>query len=214
MERVVLVHGLWTPGTELFLLERRLGAAGLRPVRLAYRSVVDEVDESADRLARLAREMEGDAIHLVGHSLGGVVAVHAARSGRLERGGRIVCLGSPLSGSRSARVLRGLPGGKRLLGRSASLLTRTDAPPWVGPGDLGIVAGSLPLGLGMLLGGLPRPHDGVVSVDETRLYGATDHVVLPVSHFGMLWSRAVAEQVIGFLSTGAFPFRRDRDSAR
>ncbi len=205
MDRVVLVHGLWTPGTELFLIERRLHAGGFRTVRLRYRSVAEGVERGAERLARLTREMDGETIHFVGHSLGGVVAVHAAQSGRLGSVGRIVCLGSPLAGSRSAQTLSGLPGGRRLLGRSASVLTRHGGAPWTGPGDLGIVAGSFPLGLGMILGGLARPHDGVVSVEETRIEGATDHVVLRVSHFGMLWSRSVAERAIHFLATGAFP---------
>ncbi|MCZ6498198.1 MAG: alpha/beta hydrolase, partial [Gammaproteobacteria bacterium] len=51
---------------------------------------------------------------------------------------------------------------------------------------------------------LPSPHDGTVAVEETRLEGATEHIVLPVSHLSMLWSGVVAEQVVNFLSSGRF----------
>jgi hypothetical protein len=43
-----------------------------------------------------------------------------------------------------------------------------------------------------------------VAVEETRLEGATDHVVLHCTHTSMLWSRPVAEQVIAFLRQGRF----------
>jgi hypothetical protein len=58
-----------------------------------------------------------------------------------------------------------------------------------------------------MLGRLPGPHDGTVAVAETRLPGATDHVVLPVTHFSMLTSRAVADQVVAFLRRGRFEHR-------
>ena len=48
------------------------------------------------------------------------------------------------------------------------------------------------------------PHDGTVSVDETRLKGATDFITLPVSHTGMLISARVATQVVTFLRSGKF----------
>ena len=84
---------------------------------------------------------------------------------------------------------------------------------WLGAGrcdpgngrEIGIVAGSLPLGLGcMVAPGLPRPSDGVVSVAETDVPGMRDRIVLRVSHSGMLVSRAVARQICAFLRDGAF----------
>jgi hypothetical protein len=75
---------------------------------------------------------------------------------------------------------------------------------WNGTRDLGVIAGDRAFGMGRLIGPLPKPNDGTVTVAETRLPGATDHIVLPVTHLSMLWSGDVAEQVIAFLRDGHF----------
>jgi len=48
----------------------------------------------------------------------------------------------------------------------------------------------------------------VGSVEETRLPGMRDHIVLNVSHSGMLVSRAVAHQISTFLHDGTFEHAR------
>ena len=47
-------------------------------------------------------------------------------------------------------------------------------------------------------------HDGTVAVEETRIPGLTDHLVLPHSHVGMLFAQDVADQVAHFLRHGRF----------
>jgi hypothetical protein len=71
--------------------------------------------------------------------------------------------------------------------------------------EIGVIAGRMPVGAGRIVApDLPAPHDGAVTVEETRLPAMRDHVVLNVSHSGMLVSRAVAQQVEAFLRNGAF----------
>ena len=60
------------------------------------------------------------------------------------------------------------------------------------------------MGVGRLLGGLRGANDGTVSLEETRIPGARDNVVLPVTHTGMVISRPVADQVCAFLGNGEF----------
>jgi hypothetical protein len=79
--------------------------------------------------------------------------------------------------------------------------------------DLGVIAGNGGVGLGCVIArGLPRPHDGVIAVEETRVPGMHDHIILPVSHTAMLMSRPVASQVCAFLKHGRFA--RTSKSAR
>lgn len=210
MESVVVAHGLWMPGWETAILRRRLAAAGFAVRLFRYPSRALTLDACADRLLAFVDGVPGDVVHLVGHSLGGVIAVHMLererRPARVERIGRVLCLGSPLSSSRAAARLARLPFIRdRLIGRGIlDLLRRGGLPAWEQRRALGIIAGDLPVGMGALIARLPRPHDGTVAVDETELRGATDHIVLDVSHFSMLWSADVAGQAIEFLRSGRF----------
>jgi hypothetical protein len=60
------------------------------------------------------------------------------------------------------------------------------------------------MGLGRLFADFDADHDGTVSVAETQLPGARDHIVMPTSHTGLLFSADVADQAAHFLSNGAF----------
>jgi len=78
---------------------------------------------------------------------------------------------------------------------------------WTHARPLGIIAGTQPLGFGQLLANFDEDNDGTVAVSETRMPGATDHIVLPVSHLGLLLSARVAHEAGLFLSTGRFSQR-------
>jgi len=75
---------------------------------------------------------------------------------------------------------------------------------WNQARPLGIIAGDLGIGLGRLAGTLGGPSDGTILVEETRLDGAADRVVLRASHTGLLFSGAVARAAGAFLRTGRF----------
>ena len=70
--------------------------------------------------------------------------------------------------------------------------------------EIGMIAGSRPLGLGLLAGGAGGPGDGTVGLHETVHKGLKDHLVLPASHSGLLFSTEVARQVGIFLQRGQF----------
>jgi hypothetical protein len=75
---------------------------------------------------------------------------------------------------------------------------------WSSERELGIIAGSQPLGLARLVVDFQETNDGTVAVSETRLPGAKEHIVLPVSHTGMLLSARVAFETGQFLEHGHF----------
>ena len=78
---------------------------------------------------------------------------------------------------------------------------------WRLPREIGVIAGSLPVGIGRAFSDLPQPNDGTVCVDETELPGATARIVLDTTHTGMLLSREVAEATVAFLRDGRFPHK-------
>jgi pimeloyl-ACP methyl ester carboxylesterase len=205
MTPVVVVHGLWMPGAETWLLRRRLRKAGFEPFAFRYPTVSEDLTRGAARLESFLASVPGGTRHLLGHSLGGLVILEMLKRHAPPGVGRLVLLGSPLCGSAAARNLLRYPGGRRLLGRAmAQCLADGGVRRWAGPQPLGVIAGSRPVGLGRLLGPLALPHDGTVAVAETRIEGAADHLVLPVTHLSMLWSAAVADQAVQFLREGRF----------
>jgi len=207
---VVYVHGLWLTGIEGGLLRKRLAKALRAETRaFSYASVTSGMTANAQALGRYLSELRADTLHLVGHSLGGLVILKLFESveGAGLPPGRIVLLGSPLNGSRAAQNLARLPFGKTLLGRGIheEFLSQSESRErrWNGQRELGVIAGSLSLGLGRLVG-VGTGSDGTILVDETRLSGMSQHLVLKVSHTGLPFSPAVARQTGAFLSSGSF----------
>ena len=207
---IVYVHGLWQRGAEAILLRRRLARDLGADVRVfSYSSVAADGAAHARALAEYLRAIRADTLHLVGHSLGGLVIVKLfeEHSEALEQlpPGRIVLLGSPLRGSLTARNLARLPFGKTIMGRAVGeeLLVPRERR-WIARRDLGVIAGDRGVGLGRLVGRLGGASDGTILVEETQIEGAVDRVVLRVSHTGMVFSAAVAGQAGAFLSTGRF----------
>lgn len=202
-EHVILLHGIWMRGVTLAYLSRRLRLAGYAVETMDYASVFTGFAPAVEQLRARLRAIEAPAVHLVGHSLGGLVALEATRGVRGLPRGRVVGLGSPLRGSAVARGLASIPGGRWLMGHSVEpLLAGLDD--WSGSRKVGVIAGKLPFGLGFALGTLGSPHDGTVAVAETRLPGIADHRTVSASHTGMLLSHEVADLVIEFLRQGRF----------
>ena len=191
-------------GLETFLLRNRLAEAGFEPSVFHYPSTQADIAGAAAALAGHLRRT-GDAVHVVGHSLGGLVIVEAIETANDLPPGRVVLMGSPVQGSRAARAVATWSLGSHLLGRlAAAELTRSAPRAWHSARELGIIAGSRSAGMGRLFADLPTPNDGTVAADETELTGAKERVVMDVSHTGMLISSAVAGAVAQFLATGTF----------
>jgi pimeloyl-ACP methyl ester carboxylesterase len=200
----VVVHGLWLNGLEFFLLRERLKAARFEPSVFRYYSMHATLAEVADAFAGRLRSFEGP-VHVVAHSLGGVVALETFMRNPELPPGRVVLLGSPVQGSRAARAIGAWPAGPHILGALAMAeLARPQARQWNGSRELGVIAGSRSAGLGRLFASLPVPNDGTVAVDETHLPGATSQIVHDVSHTGMLFSSVVADSTVQFLASGSF----------
>jgi pimeloyl-ACP methyl ester carboxylesterase len=202
---IVYVHGLWMPGAEGWLLQRRLAALlGWRCHTFRYASVRTSMHAITVALRETIAALAAERVHLVGHSLGGIVILRC-----LERypvpPGRVVFLGTPVRGSRAALKFGRSAWGQALLGQNAAAeLLRTRERSWPVERDLGLIAGSRAMGFGRLVTRYDEPNDGTVAVSETRLPGARAHITLPVTHTGMLLSARVARETAHFLARGTF----------
>ena len=206
MATVILVHGLWMPATVFLLHSHWLQRRGYRVRRFGYPSMRATLSQNAQRLRHFIAATGAADIHLVGHSLGGLVILEMLRQKPDPRLRRAVLLGTPCVDSHCARRLRGL-GMSALLGRSLGEWLSRASGSTVAPRsavEIGVLAGTRSIGLGRVIPGLPRPNDGVVAVAETRLPGIADFIALPVAHAEMLASRRCVAQSASFLETGRF----------
>ncbi len=197
---VLLLHGIWNARAWVGPLAWRLRARGFSVDTFGYASVFGGPDVAVPQL--LERLRNSGPVSLVGHSLGGLVALEALRQQPDLPVSRVVCLGSPLRGSGTARSLAE-HGWSLALGRSSELLL-DGLPAWEGRARVGLIAGSVPHGLGSLLGAIGEASDGTVALDETQLPGLADHCVVPASHSGLVFSPEAARQTAAFLRDGHF----------
>lgn len=204
-EAVVLVHGIWSNGIDLWRLRQHLRRAGYKCYIFNYHVWGKPPAAIAQRLQSYVSHIDEPVVHFVGHSLGGLVLLHLFDQHPFNKQGRVVLLGCPVKGSAVGQRLARTRYTRWLIGQSAERGLSGDVPQWKAWQDIGVIAGTIPLGIGLVAGGPPgSPHDGTVSVEETQLKGATDFITLPVSHSGLLLSSRSANQVITFLRAGKF----------
>jgi len=203
-EAVLLLHGAWTNRWVMVYLAHALRREGFAAQALTYRTMRGTLEEHLARLGKRIAALESPRVHLVGHSLGGVIVLRYLQRKPDDRIRRAVLIGAPVAGCRAAEDLAQRTGGEFLLGKSLGV--------WREPVDVslaprfqvGVIAGTRALGLGRIVTRLPRPNDGVVCLDETKFPAMRDHLALPLGHTLMLASPRVARETAAFLKTGGF----------
>src|SRR5918999_616542 len=197
-QRVVLAPGLWMPAAAMALLATRLARGGYRAEIFAY-SGRGSFEDNVERLARFGRQ----AAYFVGHSLGGVLMLEMLNRHPEVQPAAVVLVGAPVRGCLAGRRLGGASLGRWMMGECCSLWDERPAR-WNGRAPLGVVAGTLPMGLGRALGGLPGMNDGVVCVEETTVDGMRERALVRRGHSMLIMSGQVGGLVERFLAAGRF----------
>ncbi len=191
-------------GLVLLPQQRWLRAEGFAIRRFSYPSWRGGLADNAQRLSSAVHETSGSVIHLVAHSLGGLVAMQMLSQEPDARIRRIVLLGTPYVGCHCGLTLGAYPLLAALVGRTFEDWFSQPRPTQPDRVEIGVIAGTRSISFGRLIPGLARPNDGLVAVDETRIAAARDSIALNVSHSGMLVSRACTRQIASFLRAGRF----------
>ena len=199
----VLVPGLWMPAAAMTLLAARLGRHGYATRVFSYRGRIP-FEANVERFARFSREtLAGRAAHFIGHSLGGVLILEMlARHPEIPTASAVL-IGAPVRGCYAGRRLGRARLGRWMMGACGPLWEERPAA-WKCSAPLGVIAGTLGVGLGRALGALPGLNDGVVRVTETAVDGMSAQVLVPVGHSALIASRRVAHLLERFLAEGRF----------
>ncbi len=202
--KVILLHGLRMNRHVMRYLASYLERQGFACDTWGYPSARHDLDANANALAQRLRNESSTRIAIVAHSYGGVITLSHLQRQPDPRVHRVVLLGSPIAGSTAGVQVIRHAFGRWFAGASRPVWAaapRVSIPPGL---QVGSIAGTSRIGLGRFFARFDGPNDGVVTVDETRLPGLTDLLVMPVAHSVMLVSPRVARQVAHFLRFGAF----------
>ena len=211
-ECVVLLHGLARSSTSLSVMEEALQNDGFLTANIDYPSRDHEIAELAtiavdEGLASCRGNEDVDKIHFVTHSLGGILLRQYLSTASIDELGRVVMLGPPNQGSSAVDELDGLPGFDWINGPAGRQLGKGDGsiPLLLGPVDfeLGVIAGNRSIDP-ITSAVLDDPDDGRVSVEDTKVEGMKDFVVVEHSHAFMMRMQLPIELTKRFLRTGGF----------
>jgi pimeloyl-ACP methyl ester carboxylesterase len=208
---VILLHGISRTSRSFRKMQAAIAASGFATLNIGYPSRRKALQALADdihpAILRFIECIPG-SLHFVGHSMGGLLArVYLARY-RPPRLGRVVMLGTPNGGSEIADRLKDFrlyrawfgPAGQQL-GTARDATTNAMLPPVDYP--VGIIAGDRSVyPISSLF--LPKPNDGRVSVENTKLDGMADHIVVHASHPWLARDAVAIEQAVAFLRNGRF----------
>jgi pimeloyl-ACP methyl ester carboxylesterase len=207
---VLLLHGIFRSKDCFGPLSRALRAAGYDAHGVNYPSTRQGLEDHADQVEELLDRAEGVAmVSFVTHSMGGIVArVLLARDDAAWRKRmavhRLVFIGTPNRGAEIVTRLQDLTPLRAVAGPSFLSLTPESAADIPMPTvPFGIIAGGTGRERGMnpLLGG---DNDMTVRVDETRLEGAEDFLVVPSTHTFLMTHPEVIRATVEFLESGSF----------
>jgi pimeloyl-ACP methyl ester carboxylesterase len=195
-EHVALVHGYLANKFMLAPLGWRLGRQGYDTTAWGYWNMRCSLLVHA---ARFAGELESldanpaiDTLHLVTHSMGGIIARAALDRFRPRKLGRFVMLAPPNKGSFVATKIAGTIG--RVFKPVAELSTADDS-----------LVNSLPMPEGVDLGVIAAKWDALVSDESTHPDAPHAYATIPTFHSGLLFRRDAADLVASFLERGEFP---------
>ncbi|MCP3982036.1 MAG: alpha/beta fold hydrolase [bacterium] len=208
---VVLLHGLGRTARSMRIAERYLERCGYRTVNVDYPSRRYSIEGLADRVGQVIDRHcpdERHAIHAVTHSLGGIVMRCLASRRDLPRLSRVVMLSPPNQGSSLADRVKGNPVFRAVAGPAGQQLgteSRDGLPAQLGEVsfELGVIAGSRSLNP-WAAAWVPGPNDGTVGVDEARVEGMRDFLVVSRGHTFIMNDPDVLRQVLHFLRHGCF----------
>jgi pimeloyl-ACP methyl ester carboxylesterase len=191
------------PSIAMALFRARLAKAGYATHLFVYRGR-DAMEANVSLLEKFILErLGGRAAHFAGHSLGGTLILDTLCRHRELRAASVLLLGAPVRGCLAGRRLARHGLGRWMLGQSAARWQACEAR-WPRPEPLGVVAGTLPLGLGRALGALPGENDGVVRVEETRVEGTTARALVREGHSMLIVSPRVMRLAMRFFEQGSF----------
>jgi pimeloyl-ACP methyl ester carboxylesterase len=209
-EYVILLHGLARTSRSMNSLGRYLSRQGFKVLNIDYPSRKYPIQKLAEYVGNKVKQHHLEMVskvHLVTHSLGGIVARWYLKDKPLDNLGFVVMLSPPNQGSELVDILKDNFLFQFIMGPAGQQLgtTPTSIPNQLGAVDfpLGVITGNVSINP-IFSHFLPGEDDGAVSVERAKVEGMKDFLVVPYSHSFIMNRREVMQQVAYFLGNGHF----------
>ena len=210
---VILLHGLARTSHSMDKMEQALIGAGYATANIDYPSrsmkIQDLTALAMNEGVNDCQSKDATAIHLVTHSMGGILARYYLAKNKLPKFGHLVQLAPPNQGSLVTDQFRKEHWYKWVTGPAGQQLgTGKDGiPGLLGAVDYstGVIAGNEHSPLDNWLAEvIPGEDDGKVSVSHAKVEGMADFIVLPYTHISIMKQDQVIQQTLYFLKHGNF----------
>lgn len=210
---VILLHGLARTKHSMGKMELALIDAGYTTANIDYPSrsmmIQDLTALAMNEGVNICRSQGASSIHIVTHSMGGILARYYLAKNQLPEIGHLVQLAPPNRGSLIADKFRDEQWFKWLTGPAGQQL---------GTGKDGIpgLLGAVDYSTGVIAGDehnpvdnwmseiIPGVDDGKVSIENAKVEGMSDFIVLPYTHISIMKEDEVIRQTLHFLNKGSF----------
>jgi len=213
-EHVILLHGMGRTKYSMRKLEVYLAEHGYQTINDGYPSTSKPVEKISDEylapMVNQCLENGAEKIHIVTHSLGGIIIRQYLQDHSLPEGSRIVMISPPNKGSELADTFRNWfvyqwlngPAGQEL-GTEPESLPNSLKPVIV---EIGVITGDSTLNP-VYSWIIPGEDDGKVSVESAKLDKMKDFMVVSSSHSFIMRHPEVLKRVVVFLKNGVFEHR-------
>lgn len=207
---VVLIPGLLSSFLSMSKINEAFKEAGFKTIYFRYSWLKYSPADIANQfLAKLIKTHCTDVkkkINFISHSTGGLILYQYLKHNKDLRFNRAVMIAPPFGGSELVNWFERYFGWIcRKLGPTYAALALSNihsAQP-VSQIELGIIAGASsvnPLSYFLING----QNDGFVSIESTKMPGAKEHVVVPLSHYFLLLNGNVIAKTVSFIKQGCF----------
>ena len=208
-EYVVLLHGLARTSSSMKVLETFLSEQGYDVLNIDYPSRKYQVSELANIVRKevISKTSDAGKVHFITHSMGGIILRYIQRYNPLPNLGRVVMLSPPNHGSEVVDKLGGLwlfecingPAGKQLGTDKNSLCQKLGKVDF----ELGVITGDRSINwINSLI--IPGKDDGKVSIENAKVEGMDDFLIVHVSHPFIMKNKTVIIKCFHFLRNGVF----------
>lgn len=206
---VLLLHGLGESPLRLALIATALRCAGYSASAPQYPSTEYPAEELTPLIGDFINQhRDAPALHIVTHSMGGILARAWLQDHAVPNLGRVVMLAPGHRGSEAFNLYRHTPPFRELFGPAGQqaakdedcfachLSENVDY-------EVGVIAGCLSLNP-LAWFAMSWPNDGNVAVRDTMMRGMKDHVVVPAGHDSIPLHPLSVLQTLHFLRHGEF----------